>query len=195
MDTIIKFTKENYAELDVQKLDGGTVTVTSPVIIRIDGDTIKTLGTAFCVGLTQAGVGIYITARHVIDVLTSYPEGYEPFVLIAEKVNHPQIGNYGYGRIQQICVVNQPFDLSLMNWLFVIALTNLATAIPSAPAGFGTFHGAAVGSLLALGAGISPDAAAAYALVLHASQVLPITSIGAASYFRLSLRGAKSAMA
>ena len=87
------------------------------------------------------------------------------------------------------------FDLSLMNWLFVIALTNLATAIPSAPAGFGTFHGAAVGSLLALGAGISPDAAAAYALVLHASQVLPITSIGAASYFRLSLRGAKSAMA
>lgn len=87
------------------------------------------------------------------------------------------------------------FDLSLMNWLFVIALTNLATAIPSAPAGFGTFHGAAVGSLLALGAGISPNAAAAYALILHATQVIPITALGATSYFRLSLRGAKTVMA
>ncbi len=84
------------------------------------------------------------------------------------------------------------FDLPLMNWLFVIALTNLATAIPSAPAGFGTFHGAAIGSLLALGAGVSPDAAAAYALVLHATQVIPVTTVGAISYFRLSLHGAKS---
>jgi uncharacterized membrane protein YbhN (UPF0104 family) len=87
------------------------------------------------------------------------------------------------------------FDLSLVHWLFVIALTNLATAIPSAPAGFGTFHGAAIGSLLALGAGVSPDTAAAFALVLHATQVIPVTTVGALSYFKLSFRNAKSAIA
>lgn len=84
-------------------------------------------------------------------------------------------------------------EMSLAQWVFVLAIVNLATAIPSAPAGFGTFHGAVVGSLAAMGGGVGVDTAAAYAIVLHATQVVPVTVVGALSYFRLSLKSVSQA--
>ena len=92
-------------------------------------------------------------------------------------------------------LVGQAFglELSIINWLFVIALTNLAGAIPSGPAGIGTFEGVAVLGLAVVG--VSTNHATAYALVLHATQVVPITIIGAISYFKMSLTGTKLAEA
>lgn len=77
-------------------------------------------------------------------------------------------------------------DQSGWQWLFVLALANLAASIPSGPASIGTFEGIII---VALGLGGVPlHQAAAYALLLHVTQVLPITVIGAAAYARFSVR-------
>lgn len=58
----------------------------------------------------------------------------------------------------------------------VLAFVGLGVSIPSAPGYVGVFHAAAA---LAVGIfGASQSAAVGYALVLHASQVVPITVIG-----------------
>ncbi len=58
----------------------------------------------------------------------------------------------------------------------VLAFVGLGVSIPSAPGYVGVFHAAAA---LAVGIfGVGPSAAIGYALVLHASQVVPITLIG-----------------
>ena len=75
--------------------------------------------------------------------------------------------------------------------LFALALTNLASSVPSGPSSIGTFEG-----ILLLGLGVlhfGPAQAAAYAVVLHVTQVVPITLIGVVSYARLTLRGGKTA--
>lgn len=83
-------------------------------------------------------------------------------------------------------LVGQAFSLhlSVMGWLFLVSLSNLGTSLPSGPAGIGTFHGIVIISLGLLG--VNPNQAAAYAVVLHITQVLPITLVGAISYFHLS---------
>ena len=65
-------------------------------------------------------------------------------------------------------------------YLAVVALPNLVMILPSAPACAGTFHAAVRVCVFAVaGAAIvSADQAAAYAIVLHAQQVLPIALIG-----------------
>lgn len=58
----------------------------------------------------------------------------------------------------------------------VLAFVGLGVSIPSTPGYVGTFHGAAV---LALGLfGVSSSIGFGYALLYHASQILPITLIG-----------------
>lgn len=78
-------------------------------------------------------------------------------------------------------------SLTPVRLLFTLALVNLTSSIPSAPASLGTFEGIVV-IALSLG-GVSVNQAAAYAVLLHVTQVLPITTIGAISYFRMSLGG------
>ncbi len=78
-------------------------------------------------------------------------------------------------------------DQTIWQWLFVLAITNLAATIPSGPASIGTFEGVVI---VALGlSGVSLHQAAAYALLLHVTQVLPVTLIGALAYAHLSVRG------
>ncbi len=83
-------------------------------------------------------------------------------------------------------LVGQAFGLVLspMEWLFLVSLSNLGTSIPSGPAGIGTFHGIVVICLGLLG--VDTNQAAAYAVILHITQVVPVTIIGAISYFKLS---------
>lgn len=76
--------------------------------------------------------------------------------------------------------------IEIWQWIFVLALANVTASIPSGPAGIGTFEGVII---VALGlAGIPTHQAAAYALLLHVTQVVPITIIGALSYAKLSLK-------
>jgi uncharacterized protein (TIRG00374 family) len=76
--------------------------------------------------------------------------------------------------------------LGLWPWLFVLALANLAASIPSGPASIGTFEGVVI---VALGLnGVAWHDAAAFALLLHVTQVVPITVVGAISYAHLSVR-------
>jgi len=58
----------------------------------------------------------------------------------------------------------------------VLAFVGLGISIPSAPGYVGVFHAAAA---LAVGLfGVAPAAAVGYALVLHASQILPVIALG-----------------
>ena len=76
-------------------------------------------------------------------------------------------------------------DESVWQWVFVLAITNLASSIPSGPASIGTFEGVVI---VALGLGGVPlHQAAAFAVLLHVTQVLPVTLIGAATYARTSI--------
>jgi uncharacterized protein (TIRG00374 family) len=75
---------------------------------------------------------------------------------------------------------------TIWQWLFVLAIANLAASIPSGPASIGTFEGVVI---VALGlSGVPWHQAAAYALLLHVTQVVPITLVGAISYAHLSIR-------
>jgi uncharacterized protein (TIRG00374 family) len=66
--------------------------------------------------------------------------------------------------------------VSFAGAMFVMAIVNLGVLIPSSPGGLGVFQYFAV---LALGLlGVNKDAAAAYAIVVHLAQYLPITVIG-----------------
>lgn len=74
-------------------------------------------------------------------------------------------------------------ELSLWYWILILAITNIASSIPSGPAGIGTFEGIVI---ITLGlAGVDANQAAAYALLLHVTQVLPITLVGLMAYGRL----------
>lgn len=67
-------------------------------------------------------------------------------------------------------------DLPFVAGWTVMAFVGLGVSIPSAPGYVGVFHYAAV---LALGVFGAPDTkAVGYALLLHASQILPITVVG-----------------
>jgi uncharacterized protein (TIRG00374 family) len=79
---------------------------------------------------------------------------------------------------------------SAWQWVFVLAITNLASSIPSGPASIGTFEGVVI---VVLGSGGVPlHQAAAYAVLLHVTQVVPVTLIGAAAYARTSVATANS---
>jgi uncharacterized protein (TIRG00374 family) len=78
-------------------------------------------------------------------------------------------------------------DQNVWRWLFLLALTNLASTIPSGPASIGTFEGVVI---VALGlSSVQWHEAAAYAVLLHVTQVIPVTVIGAISYGHWSWRG------
>jgi uncharacterized protein (TIRG00374 family) len=89
--------------------------------------------------------------------------------------------------------VGQALDVhqAIWQWVFVLALANLASSIPSGPASIGTFEGVII---VALGlSGIPLHQAAAYAVLLHVTQIIPITLLGAAAYARLSIGPSSSA--
>jgi len=60
--------------------------------------------------------------------------------------------------------------------LLVTAVSNLATSVPSAGGGIGTFEVAAVATLTLLGA--ESHVAGAYAIVLHTALLVPVTVLG-----------------
>jgi uncharacterized protein (TIRG00374 family) len=70
-------------------------------------------------------------------------------------------------------------DLNVTSAVLVMAVTVLATAIPSAPAYVGTYELAAVAVLTSIG--VSPDAALAIAVVTHVISLVPTLVGGAAS--------------
>jgi hypothetical protein len=78
-----------------------------------------------------------------------------------------------------------PFRVSFFVLMLMNGMVNLATTIPSAPGYLGTFDAPGIAVLSA--AGVPPDVAAAYTLVLHAALWLPITALGAVLLGRESL--------
>jgi hypothetical protein len=78
-----------------------------------------------------------------------------------------------------------PFRVNFFVLMLMNGIVNLATTIPSAPGYLGTFDAPGVAVLSA--AGVAPDVAAAYTLILHAALWLPITVLGAIYLARESL--------
>jgi len=68
------------------------------------------------------------------------------------------------------------FDLPISASLLVLVFIIFAVSIPSAPGYVGTFHGFVIAALVFMG--INTDAARASAVVMHASNYIPITIIG-----------------
>lgn len=82
-------------------------------------------------------------------------------------------------------------DLPLVAGWVVLAAVGVGISLPSAPGYVGVFHAAVA---LALGIfGVSPAAAVGYALLLHASQFVPITLVGWAALLREQLSLADAA--
>ena len=75
--------------------------------------------------------------------------------------------------------LNEQFDTVLFmvaGLLLVTSISNLATSVPSSPGSVGAFELLATVTLVFLG--IKPDIAAAYAIVLHLTLLIPITCFG-----------------
>lgn len=75
-------------------------------------------------------------------------------------------------------------DLSVTDALFVAAVLNLGSAVPSSPGYVGTYEWLGVASLGLLG--VSQEPALAFTILLHASWYVPTTLVGACA---LGLRG------
>ena len=60
--------------------------------------------------------------------------------------------------------------------LLVTAVSNLATAVPAAGGGIGTFEVAAAATLTLLG--VEASAAGAYTIVVHTALLVPVTLLG-----------------
>lgn len=69
-----------------------------------------------------------------------------------------------------------PFEVDFFTLMLMNGIVNLATTLPSAPGYVGTFDTPGIAVLAA--AGVNPEVAAAYTLVLHAALWLPITALG-----------------
>ena len=68
------------------------------------------------------------------------------------------------------------FSLPLSASLLVLVFILFAVSIPSAPGYIGTFHGFVIASLVFMG--VDPDAARASAVVMHATNYIPVTVMG-----------------
>jgi len=68
------------------------------------------------------------------------------------------------------------FDLPISASLLVLIFIIFAVSIPSAPGYVGTFHGFVIAALVFMG--INTDAARASAVVMHATNFIPVTIIG-----------------
>jgi uncharacterized protein (TIRG00374 family) len=68
------------------------------------------------------------------------------------------------------------FNLNILAGFVVLIFGSIAITIPSAPGYVGTFHGFTVAALALFG--IQSDPARAYAVILHASNYVPITLLG-----------------
>jgi uncharacterized protein (TIRG00374 family) len=87
-----------------------------------------------------------------------------------------------------------PFHVSFVTLMLVNGIVNLATTIPAAPGYVGTFDLPAIRILTR--AGVDPDVAAAYTVVLHVALWLPITVLGGFFLWRshMTLGQAQQAM-
>ncbi len=74
--------------------------------------------------------------------------------------------------------LDQVFSLTEMVWvvLLVTSVSNLATSVPAAGGGIGTFEVAAVTSLTLLG--VEASIAGAYTIVVHTALLVPVTLLG-----------------
>jgi len=68
------------------------------------------------------------------------------------------------------------FDLTLTTSFVLLVVVSISILVPSAPGYIGVYHGAVVVTLLAYG--IPKENAVSFALVLHAAQYIPITTMG-----------------
>jgi hypothetical protein len=68
------------------------------------------------------------------------------------------------------------FEVSFFTLMLMNGIVNLATTLPAAPGYVGTFDAPGIAILSA--AGVNPEVATAYTLVLHAALWLPITLLG-----------------
>lgn len=68
------------------------------------------------------------------------------------------------------------FEVSFFTLMLMNGIVNLATTLPAAPGYIGTFDAPGIAILSA--AGVNPEVATAYTLVLHAALWLPITLLG-----------------
>ena len=89
------------------------------------------------------------------------------------------------GEVAMYYVIGYSFDLApalggtgmmVVAMIAVTAISNLATALPASPGAIGPFELFATASLVVLGVG--GEVAAAYAIVLHAALLVPITLAG-----------------
>ncbi len=78
-----------------------------------------------------------------------------------------------------------PFTVSLFALMLMNGIVNLSTTLPSAPGYIGVFDAPGIALLSAFG--ISPEIAAGYTLLLHATLWLPITLVGAYFFTREGL--------
>lgn len=85
-------------------------------------------------------------------------------------------------------IVMQAFDfqVSFTVLLLVVGFGNLSTILPSTAGYIGTFHAVAILTLTAFG--VERAVAGSYAIVMHATLWLPITSAGMVYLVRLGLR-------
>ncbi len=77
--------------------------------------------------------------------------------------------------------------------VYLLVVMSFSVALPSTPGYVGTFHAAVTGGLMLLGLDAGP--AFSYALVAHATNVIPVTLLGFYYLYRenLSLKGLKKA--
>ena len=78
-----------------------------------------------------------------------------------------------------------PFSVTLFALMLMNGIVNLSTTLPSAPGYIGVFDAPGIALLSAFG--ISPETAAGYTLLLHATLWLPITLVGAYFFTREGL--------
>lgn len=71
--------------------------------------------------------------------------------------------------------------ISLVDFIFVCAIVNLSSAIPSSPGFIGTFEFFTTTLLIFLG--VSKTLALSYTLILHVELLLPVTIVGIIYYF------------
>lgn len=120
----------------------------------------------------------------------------EGFLAGLRVVRSPQVVLAGFGfsvvawllEAGMYLTLARAFDLPLgvPLTLMTLAVANLATLVPAAPGYVGTFHVGALAVLVGL-AGLDPERAAGYVLLLHAALVVPVVLWGVLLWGRHNL--------
>ena len=112
-------------------------------------------------------------ADRFLEGVASLARGYEVFLIFATSVLVWLCETAKYWFVMHAF----PFQVSFFTLMLMNGVVNLFTTIPGAPGHAGTFD--APGIKILESAGVVPNMAIAYTLVLHAALWLPITLLGA----------------